>query len=32
VLASFSVDQSGTGSITYSDGTTEPITSWLLAD
>jgi hypothetical protein len=32
VLASFSVDQSGTGSITYSDGTTEPVTSWLLAD
>lgn len=32
VLASFSVDMSGTGSISYSDGSTQPITSWLLAD
>jgi hypothetical protein len=32
VLATFAVDQSGTGSITYSDGSIEPITSWLLAD
>jgi hypothetical protein len=32
VLASFAVDQSGTGSITYSDTSTAAITSWLLAD
>jgi len=32
VLATFAVDQSGTGSITYSDTSKEPITSWLLAD
>jgi len=32
ILATFDVDQSGTGSITYSDGSSEPITSWLLAD
>jgi hypothetical protein len=32
ILATFDVDQSGTGSITYSDKSSEPITSWLLAD
>lgn len=32
VLATFAVDQSGTGTISYSDGSSEPITSWLLAD
>jgi hypothetical protein len=32
VLAHFTVDQSGTGSITYSDGSEAAITSWLLAD
>jgi hypothetical protein len=31
-LASFAVDQSGTGSITYSDGSSATITSWLLSD
>lgn len=32
ILATLDADQSGTGSITYSDGSSEPITSWLLAD
>jgi hypothetical protein len=32
VLATGSVDQSGTGSITYSDGSGAAITSWTLAD
>jgi hypothetical protein len=32
VLATGSVDQSGTGSITYSDGLTAAMTSWTLAD
>lgn len=32
ILATLDVDESGTGSITYSDGSSEPITSWLLAD
>jgi hypothetical protein len=32
MLASFAVDQSGTGSITYSDGSSATITSWLLSD
>jgi hypothetical protein len=31
-LASAALDQSGTGSITYSDGSTAAITSWTLAD
>lgn len=31
-LASFKVDQSGTGSITYSDKSTATITSWLLSE
>lgn len=31
-LASFTVDQSGTGSITYSDKSTATITSWLLSE
>jgi len=31
-LATGTVDQSGTGSITYSDGSTAAITSWTLAD
>jgi hypothetical protein len=31
-LATFSVDQSGTGSITYSDHSTATITSWLLSE
>jgi hypothetical protein len=31
-LATITADQSGTGSIAYSDGTTAAITSWLLAD
>jgi hypothetical protein len=32
VIAQFIVDQSGTGTIRYNDGTKVPITSWLLAD
>ncbi|HEY1961144.1 MAG TPA: hypothetical protein VGG69_01900, partial [Rhizomicrobium sp.] len=32
VLATFAMDRSGTGSITYSDSSSQPITSWLLAD
>lgn len=32
VLASFTADQSGTGSITYSDKSTATITSWLLSE
>jgi hypothetical protein len=32
VLASFTADQSGTGSITYSDGSTATITSWLTSE
>lgn len=32
VLASFKADQSGTGSITYSDRSTAKITSWLLSE
>ena len=31
-LATGSIDHSGTGSVTYSDGSTEAITSWTLAD
>jgi hypothetical protein len=31
-LATGSVDQSGTGTVTYSDGTTAAITAWTLAD
>jgi hypothetical protein len=31
-LATFTVDQSGTGSIKYSDGSTAAITSWLLSN
>lgn len=31
-LATFAVDQSGTGSIKYSDGSTAAITSWILSD
>lgn len=31
-LANFAVDQSGTGTITYSDGSSATITSWLLSD
>jgi hypothetical protein len=30
-LASFTLDQSGSGSITYSDGTTASITTWILS-
>ena len=30
-LATIALDQSGTGTITYSDGTTAPITSWMLS-
>ncbi len=32
VLATIAVDQSGTGTITYQDGTVAAVTSWLLAD
>jgi hypothetical protein len=31
-LASFTVDQSGTGTIDYSDGTSAAITAWTLSD
>ena len=31
VLASLALDQSGTGTITYSDGTVAAVTSWTLA-
>jgi hypothetical protein len=31
-LATGSVDQSGTGTITYSDGSSAAITSWTLAE
>ena len=31
-LATGSIDHSGSGSITYSDGSTAAITSWTLAD
>ncbi len=31
-LATLGVDQSGTGTIDYADGTKAAITSWLLAD
>jgi hypothetical protein len=32
VIATFNMDQSGTGTIRYSSGKKEPVTSWLLAD
>jgi hypothetical protein len=30
-LAAFALDQSGTGTITYSDGSTAPVSSWILS-